>query len=123
VDQRFLEAETLLRNGHTTGAVYLAGYAVECALKAALLSAVRAADHARWVERFRKEIKHDLVWLRTELRAKHAVLPDRINVRFITVRSNWSTDMRYTPGVRREQDARDFLVSAAEIVKWCKEGN
>ena len=32
--QRFGEAEILLEAGHPTGAVYLAGYSIECMLKA-----------------------------------------------------------------------------------------
>jgi HEPN domain-containing protein len=36
--QRFDDAELLLKAGHTTGAVYLAGYGVECMLKALLVN-------------------------------------------------------------------------------------
>jgi len=37
VSQRFDDAVILLDNDRTTGAIYLAGYAVECMLKALLL--------------------------------------------------------------------------------------
>ncbi len=38
--QRYEDAQMLLEAGRTTGAVYLAGYAVECILKALLLANV-----------------------------------------------------------------------------------
>jgi HEPN domain-containing protein len=41
---RLAEAKTLLRAGHPDGAYYLAGYAVECALKASIARAVRRHD-------------------------------------------------------------------------------
>jgi len=41
--QRFDDALLLLEMGRTTAAVYLAGYSVECMLKALILSAVPQA--------------------------------------------------------------------------------
>ena len=38
--QRYEEAEILFEAGYTTGAVYLAGYGVECVLKALVLTVV-----------------------------------------------------------------------------------
>jgi HEPN domain-containing protein len=41
---RLREAEALLAAGHYSGAYYLAGYAVECALKACIARKTRAGD-------------------------------------------------------------------------------
>jgi hypothetical protein len=41
--QRFEDAQILLDNDRATGAVYLAGYAVECLLKAVLLERTPAS--------------------------------------------------------------------------------
>lgn len=41
---RLAEAEVLLANGHFAGAYYLAGYAVECALKACIAKDVQQYD-------------------------------------------------------------------------------
>ena len=43
-DLRVAEARLLLDNGHYSGAYYLAGYAVECALKACIAKQVREYD-------------------------------------------------------------------------------
>ncbi len=43
-DLRVAEARLLLDNGHYSGAYYLAGYAVECALKACIAKQVREFD-------------------------------------------------------------------------------
>ena len=43
-DLRVAEARILLDNGHYSGAYYLAGYAVECALKACIAKQVREYD-------------------------------------------------------------------------------
>ena len=40
-EQRLAEAELLLANGFWSGAYYLAGYALECALKAKIASSFR----------------------------------------------------------------------------------
>jgi hypothetical protein len=41
---RLREARVLLRNGHPTGAYYLLGYAVECALKACVAKQMKRFD-------------------------------------------------------------------------------
>lgn len=43
-DIRIVEAETLLNANQPDGAYYLAGYAVECALKACIARTTKAAD-------------------------------------------------------------------------------
>ena len=47
----------------TTAAVYLAGYSVECMLKALILSAVPQAQEAALLARFRGARAHDYEWL------------------------------------------------------------
>jgi HEPN domain-containing protein len=42
---RIAEAKTLLDGGHDAGAYYLAGYAVECALKACIAKLTRRYDY------------------------------------------------------------------------------
>ena len=51
--QRFDDALLLLDMERTTAAVYLAGYSVECMLKALILSAVPPAQEAELLERLR----------------------------------------------------------------------
>ena len=57
--QRFDEAQLLLEAGRTTGAVYLAGYTVECFLKALILAGVA------------KELRQELLGELRGARARH----------------------------------------------------
>ncbi len=63
--RRFEEANVLLAAGFSMGAVYLAGYAVECILKSLILEAAHAPDRAGILESFRGGKAHDFGWLRT----------------------------------------------------------
>lgn len=47
-DLRAAEARLLLDNGYWSGAYYLAGYAVECGLKACIARRVREFDFPIW---------------------------------------------------------------------------
>jgi len=51
--QRYEEAEVLLKSDYTTGAVYLAGYGIECILKSLVLMAVSSAGRSDTLRSFR----------------------------------------------------------------------
>lgn len=57
-DLRAAEARLLLDNGHYPGAYYLAGYAVECALKACIAKGTRQFDFPD-LDRVRDSYSHD----------------------------------------------------------------
>jgi hypothetical protein len=61
--QRFDDALLLLEMERTTAAIYLAGYSVECMLKALILSAVPQAQEAELLGMFRGARAHDYEWL------------------------------------------------------------
>jgi hypothetical protein len=61
--QRFDDAGLLLAAGRTTGAVYLAGYTIECMLKALILASVASHRRENWLREFRGSQAHDLEWL------------------------------------------------------------
>ena len=61
--QRFDDALLLLEMERTTAAVYLAGYSVECMLKALILSTVPQAQEAEVLSLFRGARAHDYEWL------------------------------------------------------------
>ncbi len=50
--QRYEEAGVLLEAGYTTGAIYLAGYGIECILKSLVLMAVPADNQADVMKSF-----------------------------------------------------------------------
>jgi HEPN domain-containing protein len=115
---RFEEAEFLLKNGYATAAVYLAGYAVECGLKALLLRETPTRRQEVLLEGFRGRQGHDLDGLRRRYRA-HAPIPEDVNRRLVFVNS-WSTDLRYSPGNIDRRDAEDFAAAVREVIEWAK---
>src|SRR2546427_108452 len=118
-DARLGEALFLLANQYTTAAVYLAGYAVECALKALILSSEPASRHEETLLTFRGAKAHDFNWLRRQLGRRRMPLPLPVEVRLRTA-DWWTTDLRYTPRNIEETEARIFLTTADELVRWVK---
>ncbi len=55
-------------NGFTTTSMYLAGYAVECMLKAVLLNAHPKRKQQKVFMEFRGQKAHNFDWLRHKLR-------------------------------------------------------
>ena len=103
----------------TTITVYIAGYAVECALKAVLLARTPAAQHARVKASFRGRSAHDFNELRKLLRGRGVVLPVEV-ARDLGKMNWWSTDLRYQCGNVDEARAVDFVAAAEAVVDWAK---
>ena len=95
--ERLEDAELLLSLNRTTGAVYLAGYSVECIIKSLILSAVPPSREGAILAQFRGRQAHDYDWL-TRLYHQHgrAAIPRQVARDFASIR-NWSTAMRYSP--------------------------
>ena len=116
--ERFEDAELLLSLNRTTGAVYLAGYSVECIIKSLILSAVPPSREGAILARFRGRQAHNFRWL-MGLYQQHGgvAVPNRLRVYWDQVYS-WSTDMRYSPARIGQRQAKEFLASASEIINW-----
>jgi hypothetical protein len=116
--QRLLDAQYLSQGGRTTGAVYLAGYGVECMLKALLIHTTSQSNRAELVNSFRGAKAHDFEWLQHQYRTLNAPpIPQDIREHFVLA-STWSTDFRYRPGIIEAADSEDFLVAAQAIINW-----
>jgi hypothetical protein len=116
--QRYEEAEILNRVEKRTGAVYLAGYGIECILKALALMAVPANKRSEMLRSFRRSKAHDYEWIRSiYLISGGARFPPEIN-RHFTLVNDWSTDLRYSARLIKVADAEAFLRSAVAIIEW-----
>ncbi len=116
--QRHEDARILIRADHTTGAVYLAGYGIECILKALVLSALDPAARTAMHNSFRGAKAHDYEWLRTQyLENGGARFPRDITEAFTLV-NEWSTEMRYLPRTLRADEAEGFLAATETIIRW-----
>jgi hypothetical protein len=119
--QRFEDAEVLLRSkpSRTTGAVYLAGYSVECILKSLVLSVTPRGQMADVEEVItRGAAGHDLEALRERYTAHvQANISGGLTRDFIRWNS-WGPRIRYQSGIMNESDAEAFLDSARRILQW-----
>jgi HEPN domain-containing protein len=114
--QRYEDAQILFGNGRYTGAFYLAGYAIECILKALLLQNTPKRDREEVLESFRGSKAHDFEWLRHQLRQKSLTIPAEIGRRLSSV-GTW-VDERYNPGRKPHAGTWAFLASAKAVLDW-----
>ena len=121
--QRLAEA-TLILNGVQlpAAAEYLAGYAVECILKALILALVPESqlpgDWKGIVAWLKQEFGHDLNSLRDEVRRRGQNVPKDVSDAMDFVVENWRPESRYTPGPGDFDHANDFLRTVDFVVQW-----
>ena len=116
---RLAEAETLKRAGHPTGSVYLAGYAIECSLKALILSGTPVGQRATTLTDFRGQRAHDIGWLlRRLLSAGTAPPPANLAGDFALLQEEWSTDLRYSPARMDSATSSAVLASCRTLFQW-----
>lgn len=118
--QRLGEARVLQEAFMPTGAVYLAGYSVECILKALIFSVVPLVQIEAVLGSFRGVRVHDYNWLRDQYRLRGgASFPGQVN-RDFTLVNIWSTNLRYELAAFREPEAEEFLKSVGRIIEWAE---
>lgn len=116
--QRRDEARILFKAESYTGAVYLAGYGVECIIKAMIFAVAPASQEADVLALFRGAKAHDYnqlkVWYRERGGTPH---PSSLNPAF-TIVDDWSTDLRYSAVPLKDKDAEEFLDAVDAIMEW-----
>ena len=118
---RLAEADLLRAGSRSLGAVYLAGYAVECVLKALILSLADEHEQADVIAEFRGGRAHDLTWLKALYReAGGAAFPRGVAEAFVVV-DTWGTELRYSPRVQYPGDADAFFRAVDTILGWANE--
>jgi len=116
--QRREEADVLFESGYNTGAIYLAGYCVECILKALILANTPHAQQAKVLDLFRGAKAHDYNQLKAWNRERGGPPPpSSVNPSFTLVES-WSTALRYSTESLKEEDAQEFLDAVDAIMEW-----
>jgi hypothetical protein len=116
--QRFEDSQLLLGEERTTGAVYLAGYTVECLLKALVLACVAPALRQQLVGEFRGSRAHNIEWLSALYRHHVGAETPRNITRHLARVASWSTDLRYTTGLVKRREADEFMDSVVAIAIW-----
>jgi hypothetical protein len=116
--QRFDDAQLLLRADRTTGAVYLAGYTVECFLKALVLASVAPGLRRQLMRSFHGARAHDIEWLGALYRRHVGIAMPRDISRHLSRVASWSTDLRYMTGTMKSREADEFLESVVAFATW-----
>jgi HEPN domain-containing protein len=115
--QRLTTAEFLLENRYNLDAMYLAGYAIECSLKALVLESTPAEDRNETLKRISSGKKmHDPEILGGILKNLNHAIPLDLVKRLR--RSSWSTSLRYESGRKDTGETRGFLRTAKTIIDW-----
>jgi HEPN domain-containing protein len=118
-EKRLEEARFLFDGGYFTAAVYLAGYAVECSLKALILFSEPASRQLATLKTFRGSKAHEFASLLHALKLRKNEPSDEITEAVNEV-NWWSTEIRYDPAEMKNPMAAEFISIARQIVDWVK---
>ncbi|SRR5437899_10422035 len=115
--QRFTTAEFLLSNRYNLDAMYLAGYAVECTLKALILEITPTVERFEMLKKISSGQKmHSSEVLGGILKDKGRPIPLDLVKRLR--RSGWSTALRYESGRTDTGETRAYLRTAKTALDW-----
>ncbi len=115
--QRLTTAEFLLDNRYNLDAMYLAGYTVECTLKALILHLTPPAAHDETLKKISSGSKmHEPEILAVLLKDLGRPIPLELVKRFR--RSGWSTALRYESRRTDTGETRAFLRTAKAAYDW-----
>jgi HEPN domain-containing protein len=124
---RMDDARALLNAAHWRGAMYLAGYAVECLLKTKLM---RMFDcrHLRELEeelqrRGMLAVQATVFTHQLELLLRLTAATDRLRQnqeywRLFNMVNRWVPAWRYTADMSNSDDAKDFLEAVEKVSHW-----
>ena len=123
-ESRLVEARLLLANGLSSGAYYLAGYAIECALKAKIAADFRENEIPE-LKRVQSIYTHDpsallgLAVLKEDLDAEKELNPD-LYQRW-TIAKTWSENARYKVWTEANASAiLDAIDGDGGILEWLR---
>lgn len=124
---RIKEAKILVDAGSYPGAFYLAGYSIECALKAWIAKEIRKYDFPERPEKIKQIYSHDVERLLSLAKLKDRLENDmkfNSDLRaYWNLIVNWNEERRYESGLT-EQEARDIYKAIADpvngVLPWLK---
>ncbi|HWB53693.1 MAG TPA: HEPN domain-containing protein [Tepidisphaeraceae bacterium] len=115
--QRLTTAEFLLDHRYNLDAMYLAGYAVECSLKALILKVVQVQEHNQMLKKVTSGSRmHEPETLGAILKELQHPIPLDLVKRLR--RSQWSTNLRYQTHRPDTGETRAFLKTAKAAYDW-----
>ncbi len=116
--QRLEAAEFLIGSeAYALDAVYLAGYAVECAIKAIIINRTPKKQRPALAESFRGSIAHNFEYLKALLSKRKCRIPPDV-IEGMRPIMWWSTDLRYQVGKVDYNEATAALKAAKCVLEW-----
>ncbi len=110
--ERFEDAQSLYNSRRWHGAIYLAGYAIECLLKCAAGQRTGTVYLDSMLETHKLDI----------LMPASGLLPELKTVGLFTIWSTfsqrWDTSLRYTCNLFRDKDGRLFFQQITQLYEW-----
>lgn len=119
--QRLEDATFLLDNERVTAAVYLAGYCVECMLKALIVTQAGKENKEEVLDSFRGSGAHNYERLMAQYERYGGPRPakkDKELVEAFVIVGSWDTDLRYESGMLKPDEGSDFLGAVLRIWTW-----
>ena len=117
--QRLEATDVLLDHSKHLDGMYLAGYVVECSLKALVLSYVRVRERPEFIrQHFRGRVAHDFEHLTTLLRQRGVNIPKPLRVSLVRANDIWSTDLRYESGHGKLADSKFLRDTGETVLAW-----
>jgi HEPN domain-containing protein len=122
--QRLDTARFLLKNSkYYLDAVYLAGYAAECSLKAVILDRTPKSKWAATCVEISSGAKaHNLDFLRGILRRTQGSIPPEVLKCLSAIRLAWMTNLRYVGVMIPSVEAEYFIEHVDSINEWAERG-
>jgi HEPN domain-containing protein len=124
---RLEDARTLLAAGRWRGAMYLAGYAVECYLKAKLMRTLGCRKLEELEDRLRERgvlagqatiYTHHLESLMRLAGGIDRLRRNPARWRTFTLANQWIPAWRYSANLSTREDATDFLEAIEDTIHW-----
>ncbi len=116
-NRRGIEAGILFEADQPTGAIYMAGYVVECMLKALIIESRPDRFRGDLLEQL-KRIGHNITRLLDIYYQSGGSRPPVVVLKAFTLVGEWSSEMRYDPRESPPSDAEKFLKAVAQINQW-----
>ena len=122
---RLKEAESLLQAGLPSGAYYLAGYAVECALKACVASQTKQYDFPDKqivIQSYTHNLNTLIGLAGLRLQFNQAMGQAEFSANWSTVK-DWSEEARYDTGISAQmaQDLFEAIAGQHGVLQWVQQ--
>ena len=120
--QRLQVAKFLLKHSsHYLDVIYLAGYAVECSLKALILERTPKSKWSAVGEEISSGAKgHNLDFLKSSLNLRHCAIPHDTTESLDVIKCEWNTSLRYVGAVVPIQEAKSFIEHVISVYDWAE---